>query len=68
MQTNDLTVVAEFTTSVEAELAKAALASAGIYAEIQNECMADIYPGVIAARLLVPAERLDEAQCLLRGN
>lgn len=68
MQTDDLTVVAEFTTSVEAELAKAALVSAGIYAEIRNSNMANIYPGVIAAQLLVPVERADEAEALLHED
>lgn len=65
MQTDDLIVVAEYTTSMEAELAKSLLMSAGIYAEIHNPYMTDIYPGVVAAQLLVTAERADEARQLL---
>lgn len=65
MQTDDLIVVAEFTTSCEAELAKAALVGAGIHAEVRDAVMADIYPCVIAARLMVSAASADETRQLL---
>ena len=43
MQTQELVVIAEFNSYLEAELAKSIVASAGIYTEIRNEYMSTAY-------------------------
>ena len=66
MQTDDFLVLAEYNSAIEAEMAKSILACAGIHAQIENEYMTTLYPGVIRARLVV-AEREDKiAKELLR--
>ncbi len=68
MQDNDLTVIAEYSTSMEAETAKSALTDAGIYSEIYNEYTSDIYLGVIPAQLLVRRDEAAHAEKVLRLN
>ena len=66
MQVDEMVVVAEYNSAVEAEMAKSILACAGIYAQIDNEYMTTLYPGVIRARLVVDAEDYKQAKMLLR--
>lgn len=66
MQVNEFVVVAEYNTAVEAEMAKNILACAGICAQIDNEYMTTLYPGVIRARLVVDERNYRQAKTLLR--
>jgi hypothetical protein len=66
MQVEELVVVAEYNTAVEAEMAKNLLACAGIRAQIENEYMTTIYPGVIHTRLVVSERDMMQARTLLR--
>ena len=66
MHVDELVVVAEYNTAVEAEMAKNILACAGICAQIENEYMTTLYPGVIRARLVVDAGDYRQAKTLLR--
>ena len=66
MQVDELVVVAEYNTAVEAEMAKSIVASAGIYAEIRNEYMSTAYTVAIPPQLLVPYDDADQAKTLLR--
>ena len=66
MQVEELVVVAEYNTAVEAEMAKSILACAGIHAQIENEYMTTLYPGVIRARLVVDERDFRQARTLLR--
>ena len=66
MQVDELVVVAEYNTAVEAEMAKSILACAGICAQIENEDRATLYPGVVRARLIVDARNYKQAKTLLR--
>ena len=66
MQTQELVVIAEFNTYLEAELAKSVVFSAGIYAEIRNEYMSTAYAVAIPPQLLVPYEDAEQAKMLLR--
>ena len=66
MQVEELVVVAEYATAVEAEMAKSILACAGIHAEVDNEYMTTLYPGVIRARLSVLEQDYKQAKTLLR--
>ncbi len=66
MQVDELVVVAEYNSAIEAEMAKSILACAGIRAQIDNEYMTTLYPGVIRARLVVAAEHYKQARTLLR--
>ena len=68
MHDNDLMVIAEYATSMEAETAKSALTDAGIYAEIYNEHTSDIYLGVIPAQLLVRRDDALHAEKILRPD
>ena len=66
MQVEELVVVAEYNSVVEAEMAKSILACAGIRAQIENEYMATLYPGVVRARLIVDESDYKQAKTLLR--
>ena len=66
MQGEELMVVAEYNTEVEAEMAKSILACAGIRAQIENEYMTTLYPGVIRAKLVVFEKDYKQAKTLLR--
>lgn len=66
MQRDELKVVAEYNTEVEAEMAKSILACAGIHAQIENEYMTTLYPGVVRARLVVSESEYKQAKMLLR--
>ena len=66
MYVDELVVLAEYSTAVEAEMAKNILACAGICAQIENEYMTTLYPGVIHARLVVPERDYKQAKTLLR--
>ena len=66
MQIDELVVVAEYATAVEAEMSKNILACAGIHAEIENEYRTTLYPGVIRARLIVLEQDYKQAKTLLR--
>lgn len=66
MQTQDLVVIAEYNSYLEAEMAKSIVASAGIYAEIRNEYMSTAYTVAIPPQLLVPYDDADQAKTLLR--
>ena len=66
MQRNELILLAEYNTAIEAEMAKNILACAGIHAEIENEYMTTLYPGVIRAKLMVVAPEYKQAKMLLR--
>ena len=66
MHVDELVVLAEYSTAVEAEMAKNILACAGICAQIESEYMTTLYPGVIHARLVVPERDYKQAKTLLR--
>ena len=66
MIVEELIVVAEYNSAVEAEMAKNILACAGIRAQIENEYMSTLYPGVIRARLIVHDKDFKQAKILLR--
>ena len=65
MQGEDWVVVAEYATSLEAEMAKSLLVSAGIDAQIRNEYMSTLYPSVIPSQLIVPQKDAEQAEKLL---
>ena len=64
MQVEEWVVVAEYNTSLEAEVAKSLLVSAGIDAEIRNEYMSTLYPSVIPSQLIVPEKDAEQAESL----
>lgn len=66
MQVEELVVVAEYNSAIEAQMAKSILACAGIRAQIKNEYMTTLYPGVIRARLVVNDKDCMQARTLLR--
>ena len=66
MNTEELVVVAEYNSYIEAEMAKNILACAGIDSTIENEMMSMLYPYVVRSRLVVDAEKYKEARTLLR--
>jgi hypothetical protein len=65
MERREFVILAEFTSSIEAELARTLLASAGINAEIDNEFMSTLYPPAIPCRLMVSEEDLEQAKGIL---
>ena len=65
MRGEDWIVVAEYGTSLEAEMAKSLLVSAGIDAQIRNEYMSTLYPSVIPSQLIVPQQDAEQAEKLL---
>lgn len=66
MANNDLTLLAQYNTSMEAELAKSLLGSAGIESEIENEIMSSLYPtGVIPCKLMVHEKDVELARQLI---
>ena len=68
MQNQELIVIAEFNSYIEAEMAKSVIISAGIYAEIRNEYMSTAYAVAIPPQLLVPYEDVEQAKALLRSH
>jgi hypothetical protein len=70
MPGNDLVLLIAFATQMEADLAKSALASAGIVALIQSDSVGGMRPHVGFAtggyRLLVREEDEDDAREILR--
>ena len=66
MQTQELVVIAEYNSYLEAEMAKSIVASAGIYAEIRNEYMSTAYAVAIPPQLLVRTEDAEQALLLLK--
>ncbi len=66
MQSQELVVIAEYNSYMEAEMAKSIVASAGIYAEIRNEYMSTAYAVAIPPQLLVPYDDVEQAKVLLR--
>ncbi len=66
MQVEEWIVVAEYNTSLEAEVAKSLLVSAGIDADIRNEYMSTLYPSVIPSQLIVPEKDAEQAELLLK--
>ena len=66
MHVDELVVLAEYATAVEAEMSKSILACAGIRAQIENEYMTTLYPGVVRARLVVSERDYKQAKTLLR--
>lgn len=66
MYDEELVVVAEYGSAVEAEMARNILACAGIESYVNGEYMTTIYPGVIRSRLLVSTDKYKQAKILLR--
>ena len=66
MQRDELILLAEYNTAIEAEMAKSILACAGIRAQIENEYMTTLYPGVVRAKLMVMEQEYKQAKMLLR--
>ena len=66
MHVDELVVVAEYNTAIEAEMAKSILACAGIEARLENEYMTTLYPGVIRTQLVVAEHDYKQAKVLLR--
>ena len=66
MEVEELVVVAEYNSNVEAEMAKSILACAGIDATIESEIMSVLYPYIVKARIVVASEDHEQARMLLR--
>ena len=66
MQSQELVIIAEYNSYMEAEMAKSIVASAGIYAEIRNEYMSTAYAVAIPPQLLVPYDDVEQSKVLLR--
>lgn len=66
MQSQELVIIAEYNSYMEAEMAKSIVASAGIYAEIRNKYMSTAYAVAIPPQLLVPYDDVEQAKVLLR--
>lgn len=66
MQSQELVIIAEYNSYMEAEMAKSIVASAGIYAEIRNEYMSTACAVAIPPQLLVPYDDVEQAKVLLR--
>ncbi|MDE6046182.1 MAG: DUF2007 domain-containing protein [Alistipes sp.] len=67
MENETLTVVAEYNSAAEAEIARTVLENAGIRSTIRNEYMASIYPvGAMPAQVVVRAEEAGRAHELLQ--
>ena len=66
MQSQELVIIAEYNSYMEAEMAKSIVASVGIYAEIRNEYMSTAYAVAIPPQLLVPYDDVEQAKVLLR--
>lgn len=65
MNTQELVVIAEYNSYLEAEMAKSIVASAGIHAEIRNEHMSTAYAIAIPPQLLVCQDDAEQAKTLL---
>lgn len=65
MNTQEMVVIAEYNSYLEAEMAKSIVASAGIHAEIRNEYMSTAYAVAIPPQLLVRQEDVEQAKTLL---
>ncbi len=70
MDSNEsLVVLKSYDNTVQAEIAKSILDSAGIFCALHGEYMSTIYtPIAFPARLMVRSEDYDEAQSLLRTD
>ena len=69
MKTDNLVVVSEYNSEVEAEMAKSLLASGGIESEIEDGIMSSMYPtGISPSRLLVREEDALQAEKVLNGR
>lgn len=67
MQDETLAVLAEYTSSTEAEIVKSMLDSAGIWSTIRNEYMSAIYPvGAMPAQVVVRSGDYEKALAMLR--
>lgn len=62
MQHETFTVIAEYGSLTEAQLAKSYLQSAGIWADIRNEFMTSLASGPLPVRLVVREEDAVEAR------
>lgn len=65
MERREFVVLAEYNSSMEAEMAKSLLCSAGIEAQIENEFMSSLYPPAVPCRLVVCEEDLEQAKQIL---
>ncbi|MBR7182425.1 MAG: DUF2007 domain-containing protein [Alistipes sp.] len=65
MNAQEMVVIAEYNSYLEAEMAKSIVASAGIHAEIRNEYMSTAYAVAIPPQLLVSQEDVEQAKTLL---
>ncbi len=65
MEHDTFTLLKEYTSSTEAEIAKTVLESVGIHAEVQNEFMSNIYPGVVPSQLMVRTSDAERAEQVL---
>lgn len=66
MKEDDLILLAEYNTAIEAEMVKSMLESAGIEATIEDDIMSSLYPtGVIPTKLLVREGDAVQAQQLI---
>ncbi|MCM1151916.1 MAG: DUF2007 domain-containing protein [Alistipes sp.] len=69
MENGAWTVVAQYNSEPEAEIARTLLADAGIDASIRNEYMSAIYPvGAMPAQIVVASEAAEKAQEVLAGR
>ena len=66
MQDETLAVLAEYTSSTEAEIVKSMLDSAGIWSTIRNEYMSALYPvGAMPAQVVVRSGDYEKALSML---
>ncbi len=67
MENETLTVVAEYNSAAEAEIARTVLENAGIRSTIRNEYMSTLYPvGTMPAQLVVRADEAEKARKILK--
>ena len=67
MKEDNLVVLAEYSTVIEAEMAKSLLESEDVAAEIDNDIMSGLYPtGAIPCRLLVAERDVQRAGLILK--
>lgn len=69
VKNNDLTVVAEYASVMEAEMTRSLLESEGIPSEIENEYMSSLYPtGAIPSKLMVRGSDLERARAVIDSH
>jgi hypothetical protein len=66
MKSSDLTVVATFRSTVEAQIAQGVLDEGGVTSMVRSDDAGGMYPGMAGAELLVSREDLEAASLALQ--